>query len=208
MNAASGRVWRRGFAVVALALASGGAGWVLGQRGHEGLEPASADGATAHVATMSWASETRASAITDSFGEQAVLVEFIAEQGTTSGSGASCEPADESTDVLDVALLKRTLAEGTETDRRAALTAALQLESDVPPRLLQQTYVTDLSESVRLLAFKAYVDSISDDRSEVRSMLESGVYDMSEAVQAESRRRLAELERFEQMLAAAPPQSP
>ena len=82
----------------------------------------------------------------------------------------------------------------------------MQSGFDLPPRLLQQTYVSDLSESVRLLAFKAYVDSISDDRGEVRATLESGVYDMSAAVQAESRRRLAELDRYELMLAAGPPQ--
>jgi hypothetical protein len=58
------------------------------------------------------------------------------------------------------------------------------------------------------VAFKAYVDSISDDRREVRDTLESGVYDMSAAVQAESRRRLAELERYEHTLAAAPLQNP
>ena len=61
---------------------------------------------------------------------------------------------------------------------------------------------------MRLLAFKAYVDAISDDRREVRALLESGAYDRSVAVQAESRRRLAELEQFELMLAAAPSQGP
>ena len=151
--------------------------------------------------------ETRAPAITVPSGDQAVLAHVVGHAKTTSVGGASCEPADEDTGVLDIALLERTLTEGTETERHAALTEALQSESDVPPQLLQQTYVTDLSESVRLLAFKAYVDAISDDRAEVRNLLESGIYDMSAAVEAESRRRLAELERFELMLAEAPPQS-
>ena len=97
------------------------------------------------------------------------------------------------------------LTEGTETERHAALTEALQSESDVPPRMLEQTYVTDLSDNVRLLAFTAYVDAISDNRAKVRILLESGLYDISAAVQAESRRRLAELERFELMLVEAPP---
>ena len=137
-----------------------------------------------------------------------MLAHVVGDATTTPGGGASCEPADEDTSVLDLPLLERTLTEGTETERYAALTEALQSESDVPPRLLQQTYVTDLSDDVRLLAFKAYVDSISDDRAEVRNTLESGVYDMSAVVQAESRRRLAELESFELMLTEAPPQSP
>lgn len=207
MNAASGRVWRRGFAVVALALASGGAGWVLGQRGHDGGEAATANRVATRVATVPRTAETRAPGATaESFGDRAVLGHVVADGETTLVSGTSCELADEVLGVLDVALLERMLTEGTEAERYAALTAALQSESDVPPRLLQQTYVSDLAESVRLLAFEAYVDSISDDRGEVRATLESGIYDMSDAVQAESRRRLAELERYERMLAAAPSQ--
>jgi hypothetical protein len=189
---------------VALALASGGAGWVMGQREPENREPASADSVATRVATLPWASQTRAPAIAESSGDPAVSVHVVGDAKTTAGAGASCEAADQDTGVLDIALLERTLTEGTETERYAALTEALQSESDLPPRLLQQTYVTDLAESVRVLAFKAYVDSISDDRAEVRRMLESGVYDLSAAVQAESRRRLAELERFESMLAATP----
>jgi hypothetical protein len=59
---------------------------------------------------------------------------------------------------------------------------------------------------VRLLAFTAYVDSVSDDRAEARLALESGVYNGSSAVQAEAQRRLAELEQYERVLAGTPPQ--
>ena len=141
---------------------------------------------------------------TASFSDRAVLGHVVADAETTLLSESSCEPSDEGSGLVDVALLERTLREGTETERLAALTEALQSGFNLPPRLLQQTYVNDLAESVRLLAFEAYVDSISDDRGEVRATLESGVYDMSAAVQAESRRRLAELEQYERMLAAAP----
>jgi len=206
MSAASTRVWPRGFVVAAIALAAGGAGWVLGQREPDHRDPASADGVATRVATLPWASETRAAAVTDSSDDQAVTADVVGDGNTTSGAGASCAPADEDTGVLDIALLERKLAEGIEAERLAALTEALQSESDVPPQLLQQAYVTDLAESVRLLAFKAYVDAIADDRTEVRNTLESGIYDISAAVQAESRRRLAELDRFELMLAEAPPQ--
>jgi hypothetical protein len=209
MSDAANRPWRRGLAVAAIVLASGTTGWVLGQRGHGGREPASPEEDATHVATLAPASETRMPAATaESFDDGTAMVQVAAEDETTLVRKSSCEPADEGTGVLDVALLERTLTEGTETERYAALTEALQSEFDLPARLLQRTYVNDLSESVRVVAFKAYVDSISDDRREVRDTLESGVYDMSAAVQAESRRRLAELERYEHTLAAAPLQNP
>ena len=161
------------------------------------------------LVTVPRVSETRVpDATTGSIGDRAPWVHVVTDDETTLASEPACEAADAGSGGLDLALLERKLTEGTETERYAALTAALQSESDVPPRLLQHTFVNDLSESVRLLAFEAYVDSISDDRSEVRATLESGVYDMSAAVQAESRRRLAELERYELMLAEAPSQGP
>jgi len=120
MNAASGRVWRRGFAVVALALASGGAGWVMGQRGHEGREFASARVVPAPVATVPVASDRRTLAVDESFGDRALFVHAVADEETTSEAGASCEPADDGAGILDVALLERTLAEGTETERHGA----------------------------------------------------------------------------------------
>jgi hypothetical protein len=206
MGATFNPSWRRGLTLIAIALASGGTGWVLGQREPEIRGPASADGVATRVATLPGAPKTRLPAITESWGDQAVSAHVVGDAKATAGDGASCEPAAEVTGVLDIALLERKMTEGTETERYAALTEALQSESDVPPPLLQQTYVTDLAESVRLLAFKAYIDAISDDRTEVRNTLESGVYDMSAAVQAESRRRLAELERYEVMLTTVPPQ--
>mgnify|MGYP006371363433 CR=1 FL=1 len=110
----------------------------------------------------------RASAIIESFGDRAELSYVVADEETMAGAETSCEPADEGAGVLDVALLERMLTEGIETERYAALTKALQSEFDLPPQLLRQTYVSDLSESVRLLAFNAYVDSISDEIPEPR----------------------------------------
>ena len=59
---------------------------------------------------------------------------------------------------------------------------------------------------MRLLALTTYVDSVADDRSSVRSALESAVQDPSTAVQTEARRRLAELDQVERMLAESLPQ--
>lgn len=209
MSVASNCAWRRRLAVAALALVSGTAGWVLGHQGHDSRESASANQVATHVAAVSPALETRVGGATaESASDKAVPVHLVADDETTVVSESSCELADDGAGFLDVALLERALTEGTETERHAALTEALQSGFNLPPRLLQQTYVNDLSESVRLLAFKAYADSIADDRRKVRDTLESGVYDMSAAIQAESRRRLAELEQFELMLAAAPSQGP
>jgi hypothetical protein len=128
-----------------------------------------------------------------------------ATDGTVVVSESSCEPADEDPGV-DAEVLERTLAEGTESERHGALTQALQAGIELPPELLRQTYGSDPSESVRLLAFTTYVDAVSDDRAEVRAALESGAYNGSSAVQAEAHRRLAELEQYERMLVETPPQ--
>jgi hypothetical protein len=103
-------------------------------------------------------------------------------------------------------VLTQTLAEGSESERYAALMRLLEAGVDLPPELLRQTYESNPSERVRLLAFSTYVDSVSDRRTEVRAALQSGLYDGSSAVQAEAQRRLAELERFERVLSETPPQ--
>jgi hypothetical protein len=125
---------------------------------------------------------------------------------TTVASEPSAEPADDDSGVVYIDALTRTLADGTESERYAALTQALQAGIDVPAELLQQTYGSDLSASVRLLALEAYVDSVSDDRDQVRVALQSALYDGSSAVQAEAQRRLSELERYESLLAETSPQ--
>jgi hypothetical protein len=119
-------------------------------------------------------------------------------------SDSSYEPADEDCGVVDVEVVTRTLAEGSESERYRALTQLLEAGIELPLELLQWTYASDSSETVRLLAFTAYVDSVSDDRAEARFALESGVYNGSSAVQAEAQRRLAELEQYEHVLAEIP----
>jgi len=70
--------------------------------------------------------------------------------------------------------------------------------------VLRYVYFTDTSESTRFLAFTTYVEPRSQHPAEVRAALESGIYDASSAVRAESERRLAELEEYERALAKNP----
>ena len=204
MNSAPGWVWHRWFGVAVLVATAGAAGWALGPRPRDARDPAPADIADARVATLSHAParrEPRAAipSLPDATGD-------VYPDKTTAASEPSGEPADGDSGVVDIDALTRTLADGTESERYAALTQALQAGIDVPAELLQQTYGSDLSESVRLLALEAYVDSVSDDRDQVRLALQSALYDGSSAVQAEAQRRLSELERYESLLAETSPQ--
>jgi hypothetical protein len=227
MNYAFRRLRHRWFGVVAVAVASGTAGWALGQ-GHDEGRPAPVDSADARAAAVAPVPAAhRSDPEIWSFADGTISVHVdrvaigwlmseltrkggvpevsgpVAADDTVAVSDPSCEPADGGADDVDAERLERTLVEGTESERYAALTHALQAGVDLPPALLRQTYGSDPSESVRLLAFTTYVDSVSDDRTEVRAALQSGLYDSSSAMQAEAQRRLAELEQYERALAAA-----
>jgi hypothetical protein len=198
MNSTSGRAWRRRLAVAVLAATSGVAGWALGLHGYGGRGPVPAGGVDAPVARALSASSVRwADAAMGSIADGSASVDV---ENAVPGS-ISCEPSD--ADAVDVEVVKRTLTEGTESERYAALTEALAAGIDLPPELLWQTYVSDLSASVRLLAFTTYVDSMSDDRAEVRAALQSAGYDGDSAVRNEAQRRLGELDQYERMLAEA-----
>ena len=114
MNAAANRAWHRRLAVVALTLTSGTTGWFVGQRGHDGGEAAAANGLATGVATVPRAAETRAPGATaEPFGDTASWFRAVSDDETTLVGGSSCESADEGAGGLDVALLERTLTEGT-----------------------------------------------------------------------------------------------
>jgi hypothetical protein len=96
-----------------------------------------------------------------------------------------------STDVL------RTLREGNQDQRLAALQQADMAGAVVPAELLQKVIDSDPSDQVRLEALKAYVDSHTDDADAVVQILDAGRSNPSAAVRAESQRRL---EMFDQSL--------
>lgn len=91
---------------------------------------------------------------------------------------------------------------GTDGERLAALTQALQYGIEIQPQLLIDAYLNDPSEDVRLLAFTTYVDSVSDEVEVVRAALQSATNNTSPIVQAEADRRLAELTNYEAAVAA------
>jgi hypothetical protein len=91
----------------------------------------------------------------------------------------------------------RTLREGNETQRLAALQQADSVGAVLPSDLLQQFIDSDPSDQVRVQAFKAYVDMRSNDADAVAKLLDAGRYNQSAAVRAESDKRL---EMFDQRL--------
>jgi len=109
-------------------------------------------------------------------------------------------------DSADRAHLAGTLGVGTEDDQYESLTQALQLGIELPADLLRQAFETGPSERVRLLAFTTYVDGLTSEVESVREALTSGTFSTSAAVQAEARKRLEEFERYQELIAATPPQ--
>jgi hypothetical protein len=230
MNSVSRWRWRRSFGVAALAVTSGAAGWTLGHHGHNEPDqtPANVAGAPATTVPRSPEAHGAGAAIeTSADGTVSIHVDPVSADGllselgrhgaeppgagaptidgTTTVSDFSCEAADEKFDIVNVEVLTQTLAQGSESERYAALTRVLEAGIDLPPELLRHTYASDPSERVRLLAFTTYVDSVSDDRAGARAALESGASNDSSVVQTEAQRRLAQLEQFERMLAETPP---
>src|SRR5262245_52043014 len=197
MNFAFQWARHRWVGVAALAVTSGAAGWTLGsaQDARDAAAAEVADGCAQRVPHTSASSEPNA------------LIEAFADRSPSAPDRVvgqvPREPADEDSAAIDVDLLGQTVIEGTDRERHSALTRALQTGIELPPELLQQTFLSDPSEDVRLLAFTTYVDASSDDRVQVRAILENGVYNDSSAVRAEALRRLEELERYERTLAQA-----
>ena len=98
------------------------------------------------------------------------------------------------------------LQNGSDNQRHAAIIQAQQQDFELPPDLLINTYVNDASDEVRILAFTAYIDSVSDDVEVVRAALQSATNNTSALVQEEAYRRLDELARYEDAVAATPAQ--
>jgi hypothetical protein len=231
MNATYGSAWRRRFGIAILAATFGAAGWALGERegGSDATRTGSADRRAATApqvsppagqpgAVIQRHADGTVSVHVDRVSAGWLLLELrrwgsvadaggpAADQGTSAVTEPSyASPAEEDSAFVDVEFLERALAEGTETERYAALSQALEAGIDLPPELLRQTYGNDPSERVRLLAFTTHLDMVSDDRTEVRAVVQSGLYG-SPAMQTEAQRRLSELEQYELALAEAPAQ--
>jgi hypothetical protein len=105
---------------------------------------------------------------------------------------ATAEPDPEVQDrLLETVLI------GSEPERFASLTRALENGIDVPAEVLLETFNATLSDRLDLLAFSTYLDAASGDSTSAREALLRGVNSNSAAVRAEAGRRLVELERLE-----------
>ena len=178
----------RGFVLIAIIAAL--SGWTLGRRDSEvvvGSDPASTLQASPAAHTV--ASTTDASR--------------IAASRIATNVAAQCAPAPDAPAPTTASELVTALTSGTDSERQAALTKALQYDIEIPPDLLINAYVNDPSDDVRLLAFTTYIDSVSDDVEAARAALQSATNNTSSIVQAEAYRRLDDLARYEAGLAAA-----
>jgi hypothetical protein len=116
-------------------------------------------------------------------------------------SSATAHESDGALARINAEDLATTLTLGTDSERHAALTKALQYDIELPPDLLVNAYVNDPSDDVRLLAFTTYIDSQSDVEV-IRSALRSAMNNTSQIVQAEAQRQFDELTSYEAAVAA------
>jgi hypothetical protein len=123
---------------------------------------------------------------------------------TQSTNGSCLNESELTPDCPDMVV--RAVSEGAESERLAALNMALQEDIELAPEVLQRAYESDPSESIRLLAFTTFVDSVSDDATLVRDTLQSAMLNDSSSVQAEAQRRLQQLDEYEMAVAQTPPQ--
>lgn len=99
--------------------------------------------------------------------------------------------------------LLRTIRQGSDTDRFTGLLQARDESLPLPGTLLKTLFETDASDSVRLLAFEAYLEAEALQPAALRSALESALYVPNAGVQQEARRRLDELAERERIDAAS-----
>ena len=127
----------------------------------------------------------------------------LVDRSTAAAFDAGAEtPAVESVEPERVA---SALLNGTEQERIAALTHALEQGIDVPLELLRETVESGPSSDLRLLAFRMYVDALSADSEDAGAALTLGTSSDDPAVRAEALARLAEFEQLRQASAAQSP---
>jgi hypothetical protein len=95
------------------------------------------------------------------------------------------------------------LREGNEIERKAALQKAFTSGVEVPSDMLQQLVDTDPSSEVRLNAYKAYLDSASNDATVFSAVLAMGHNNANSDVRAEARKRQDEFDALQRAQALA-----
>jgi hypothetical protein len=105
---------------------------------------------------------------------------------------------------LDPELLAASLAGGTDAERLAALTTALEYDVELPAERLIAAYENDASDQVRLLAFTTYVDTLATQVDAARAAMQAATGNTSDVVRMEAARRLDELAAYEAQMSLAP----
>ncbi len=96
------------------------------------------------------------------------------------------------------------IREGDEPTRFDGLLKTRSAGVRLPDELLQTLFENDASDRVRLLAFENYLEPRSGSVDEMRRALQAGLDIPSAAIQADARRRLAQLAELERIDAAHP----
>jgi hypothetical protein len=141
----------------------------------------------------------------------------LAQPGATLNAPRTDNRADESTviaidaqtttpsdDPVDPERVSLVLRNGTAQDGIAALTRSLEQDVDVPVEVLRETVEFGASSEIRQLAFRMYVDAVSNDTESSSAALALGASSNDPNIRSEALARLAE---FEQMRQATVPQS-
>jgi hypothetical protein len=102
----------------------------------------------------------------------------------------------------DAGRVLQTVARGSDAERSEALLQAREASVVLPDDLLKASFETGSADTVRLLAFEAYLERRQGDARATRAALEAALYLPGAALQAEARERLAALDEAERGAAA------
>lgn len=191
-----------GLGALALALVSGGVGWVL----HAPDEPppaatttavAPAEAPSSRLSVLSWPQPAEEPA--------AAPRPVRAEQAGCAGKDAAATaaaPAQAPRDEAPADRLARALRSGSEQQRYDALLQARSEGEPLPEAQLMQLMAQDPSERVRLLAFENYIEAQSGDLDALRTGLQAVLRIPHTALQAKAREQLDGIEQLYQHNAA------
>jgi hypothetical protein len=98
------------------------------------------------------------------------------------------------------------LRSGTEPERFAALSRAVETGLVLPASDLIEVFQGDESDRVALLAFSSHVDSVAEDAGAAREALARGLESGNAAVREDATRRMIEMDSLARVQARTPAQ--
>ena len=98
------------------------------------------------------------------------------------------------------------LRDGSEAERYAVLTQAVQAGLELPAGDLIDTFQRESSDRIAMLAFSTYIDSVAEDANAAREGLARGLESTNAAVRDDAARRMIELESLARVQASIPEQ--